>query len=295
MIREGIHYSRAAAMRVDVNGTRLWFDVDGPLLETCEGDVWERPTVVLVHGGPGGFDHSYFKPDFARLTEYAQVVYLDLRGHGRSDWGDAAAWSFEDCGDDIRAFCDAVGIAQPIVLGHSMGAPIVLLYAARHPGHAAGIIVQSGFARWDHGRLVEGFRRAAGDEVAAIAARSYAGEDVADDDRARVYAAFGTHQPDRDGHPVNADLNRPGMDIVRATDIVDQLGRITSPTLVCVGALDPVTPVGAAEEVAAALPDGRGELVVIEGAGHFTWLDAPERFWPAIIGFVERTVERLST
>jgi pimeloyl-ACP methyl ester carboxylesterase len=94
---------------------------------------------------------------------------------------------------------------------------------------------------------------------------------------------------------VNADLNRPGMDIVRATDIVDQLDRITSPTLVCVGALDPVTPVGAAEEVAAALPDGRGELVVIEDAGHFTWLDAPERFWPAIIGFVERTAGRPST
>lgn len=276
-------------MRVNVNGAGLWFDVDGPLVETDESAVWERPTVVLVHGGPGSFDHSYFKPDFARLTAHAQVVYLDLRGHGRSDWGDPAEWRFEDCADDVRAFCDALGIVRPIVLGHSMGAPIVLLYAARHPGHAAGVIVQSGFARWDHERMVEGFRRAAGDEIAAIAARSYAGEDVPDDG-GRVYAAFGDHQPpDRDGQPTNADLNRPGMDLVRALDIVDQLGRIDSPTLVCVGELDPVTPVEASREVVAGLPPGLGELAVIEGAGHFTWLDAPDRFWPAIVGFVDRT------
>jgi DNA-binding NarL/FixJ family response regulator len=44
-----------------------------------------------------------------------------------------------------------------------MGGPIVLLYSARHPGHAAGLVVQSGFARFPIPRLVEGFRRVAGD------------------------------------------------------------------------------------------------------------------------------------
>jgi pimeloyl-ACP methyl ester carboxylesterase len=63
-----------------------------------------------------------------------------------------------------------------------MGAPIVLLYGARHPGHAAGLIVQSGFARWDTQRMVEAFRGVAGDEVAEIAGRSYSGESVPDDE-----------------------------------------------------------------------------------------------------------------
>ena len=128
----------------------------------------QRPTVVLIHGGPGSYDHSYFKPDFARLAQHAQVVYVDLRGHGRSGRGDPAEWSFEDCADDIRHFCDSVGIAAPIVFGHSMGGPIVLLYGARHPGHAAGLVVQSGFARLDVPRLVEDFRRLAGDEIAEL-------------------------------------------------------------------------------------------------------------------------------
>ncbi len=113
-------------MQVEVNGTRLWFDVDGPAVVPDGDHMRERPTVVLVHGGPGGYDHSYFKPHFARLTGEAQVVYLDLRDHGRSARHDPAHWSFEACADDLRAFCDAVGIVRPTVLGHSMSGWIVL-------------------------------------------------------------------------------------------------------------------------------------------------------------------------
>jgi hypothetical protein len=53
-------------MRIDVNGTRLWFDVDGPALVPEGTEMRLRPTVVLVHGGPGVYDHSYFKPDFTK-------------------------------------------------------------------------------------------------------------------------------------------------------------------------------------------------------------------------------------
>ena len=282
-------------MHVEVNGTRLWFDVDGPALVPDESEMRQRPTVVLVHGGPGSWDHSYFKPDFAPLVEHAQVVYLDLRGHGRSDWGDAAAWSFEACADDVRVFCDTVGIARPIVFGHSMGGPIVLLYGARHPGHAAGLVVQSAFARFDIPRLVEGFRRVAGDEVAEIAQRSFSGEAVPGEEWSRVSAAFGPHVPNeaQGARPrKNLELNSPGMELLRRLDIVDQLGRVESPTLVLVGELDPVTPIAAAEQVVGALPEGIGHLEVIEGAGHWAWKDVPDIFWPMIVDFIHSTIGR---
>jgi proline iminopeptidase len=281
-------------MDVEVNGARLWFDVDGPALVPHGSDMRERPTVVLVHGGPAVWDHSYFKPDFAPLAEHAQVVYLDLRGHGRSEWAEVAAWSFEACADDVRVFCDTVGIARPVVFGHSMGAPIVLLYGARHPGHAAGLIIQSGFARFDIPRLVEGFRRVAGDEVAEIAGRSYRDEAVADDEWRRVAAAFGPHVPDPDQRRrprENLELSGHGMDLVRRTDILDQLRAITSPTLVAVGDLDPVTPVGAAEEIVDALPKDVAQLKVIDGAGHWAWKDAPEHFWPMMVAFIQSAMK----
>jgi pimeloyl-ACP methyl ester carboxylesterase len=64
-------------MQVEVNGTRLWFDCRGGRDRPAR-EMREPPTVVLVHGGPGRYDHSYFKPEFSRLTEVAQVVYVGL-------------------------------------------------------------------------------------------------------------------------------------------------------------------------------------------------------------------------
>ena len=279
-------------MKIDVNGTQLWFDVDGPALVPDGSEMRRRPTVVLVHGGPGVYDHSYFKPDFGRLAEHAQVVYLDLRGHGRSDWGDPDAWSFEACADDVRVFCDTLGIDRPIVFGHSMGGPVVLLYGARHPGHAAGLIVQSGFARWDAPRMVEGFRRVAGDEVAEIARaqlrrRGSARRGVGSGLRRLRPTPSRTRSERLARQESRAQCARDGAHPPARHRRSAQPGRL--PTLVSVGELDPVTPVAAAEEIVARLPEGIAQLEVIDGAGHFTWMDAPERFWPMITEFISRT------
>jgi pimeloyl-ACP methyl ester carboxylesterase len=286
-------------MEVEVNGTRLWFDVDGPALVPDGPTMRERPTVVLLHGGPGSFDHSYFKPDFARLSQAAQVVYLDLPGHGRSERGDTASWSFELCADAVRDFCDTLGIARPVVYGHSLGGFVAMVYATRHPGHAGALVLQSTLGRFDLGRIVEGFRRAGGDEVAAIAERSYGGErlSVTPDEWARCWRLFGpwvVGEDERARTTVNQELNAPGLELMRGFDVLDQLSRVDCPTLVCVGDLDPVTPVAAAREIADALPEATTRLEVIEGAGHFTWKDAPDRYWPLLTDFVSKHVRTVS-
>jgi pimeloyl-ACP methyl ester carboxylesterase len=47
-----------------------------------------------------------------------------------------------------------------------------------------------------------------------------------------------------------------------------------------------MTTVAVHQEIADALPAGVARLEVIEGAGHFTWKDAPDRYWPVLIDFV---------
>ena len=73
-------------MRVQVGDVWLFFDVEGPKLIPDGPTMCERPTLLLLHGGPG-FDHSGFKPQLAELSDIVQVVYLDHRGNGRSDRG----------------------------------------------------------------------------------------------------------------------------------------------------------------------------------------------------------------
>ncbi len=205
-----------------------------------------RPVVVKVHGGPASWDHSYFKPWFGRLGEIAQVVHLDLRGHGRSARGRAEEWTFELCPDDVRAFCDVLGIERPVVLGHSMGGFVVMLYGARHPGHAGALVLQSTFARFDLERVVEGFRRFGGDEVAELSRRAYEGEDVSEDEWAPVFRTFGPSVVDPDAlarRVGNEALGERGSELLHWFDVVDQLTRVRAPTLVAVGELDPITPV----------------------------------------------------
>jgi pimeloyl-ACP methyl ester carboxylesterase len=280
-------------VRVTVNGVRLWFDVEGASLVPDGDRMRARPTVLLLHGGPGGYDSSYFKPWFGRLAQDAQVVYLDLRDHGRSERTNPASWSFEVCADDVAAFCEALDLERPVVLGHSMGGFVALLLAARWPEQPGGLVLQSTMARFDLARLVAGFRQVAGDEVAELAHRDWSGDDIGDEEWASVFAAFGPHVPDADSlarRRRNPELGPYGMARMREFDAVAELRRIRCPTLVCVGALDPGTPVAAAREIADGLAPGIGRLEVLPGAGHFPWLDAPERYEDVLRSFVAAVV-----
>jgi len=101
-------------VRLLVNGVRLFFDVEGAKLVPDGSAMREKPTLLLLHGGPG-FDHSTFKPLYSALTDVAQVVYLDHRGNGRSDAGPKEGWNLVQWGDDVAAFCDAEDAAIAMV------------------------------------------------------------------------------------------------------------------------------------------------------------------------------------
>ncbi len=98
-------------MHVSVNGVRLFFDVEGAKLVPDGPVMREKPTLLLLHGGPG-FDHSIYKPAYSALADIAQIIYLDHRGNGRSEDGPRESWNLEQWGDDVRTFCDALGIAN---------------------------------------------------------------------------------------------------------------------------------------------------------------------------------------
>src|SRR5215831_13754015 len=105
-------------MHVLVNGVRLFFDVEGASLVPDGPAMREKPTLLLLHGGPG-LDHSVYKPAFSSLADVAQGA------------------------DDVRAFCEVLGIACPIVYGASFGGTVALAYATRHPAQPAKLILVS--------------------------------------------------------------------------------------------------------------------------------------------------------
>ena len=129
-------------MRVSVGDCRLYVDVEGLGLVPDGSAMRERPTLVLLHGGPGA-DHTAFKPGFGALADVAQIVYYAHRGQGRSDRSTPDRWNLDRWADDLVALCDALGIIEPVVCGMSFGAVVALHYAVRHPGHVARLILDS--------------------------------------------------------------------------------------------------------------------------------------------------------
>lgn len=248
----------------------------------------ERPTVILLHGGPG-FDHSNFKPEYAQLAEVAQLVYLDHRGNGRSDWGDASTWNLETWADDVRGFCDALDIEAPIVLGWSFGGFVAMAYAARYPEHPAKLILQSTAARLDMERLVRSFGQFGG-PAAAESARAF--WTTHDNDSMMRYLEHCI--PLYHSGPLTDQMTRcvlnpellTGFEGEMEMDLRVGLEGVHVPTLVLVGGKDPITPVAAAEEIVASLPGPDIMLELFDDAAHFIQLSEPERFLSVVRDFI---------
>lgn len=161
-------------MHVSVNGVRLFFDVEGTKLAPDGPVMREKPTLLLLHGGPGA-DHSIYRPAYSALSDIAQIVYLDHRGNGRSEDGPQDKWTLAQWGDDVRTFCDIIGIVDPIVLGASFGGMVAMSYATRHPDHPSKLIFISTEARGGshRKRRVALFERFGGPEAGALARRRF--------------------------------------------------------------------------------------------------------------------------
>ena len=277
-------------MKVSVGDIRLYFDVEGSQL-VSNGDQWrEKPTLILLHGGPGG-DHSMFKPAFSQLSDIVQIVYLDLRGNGRSDRGAPSAWNLNQWADDIVVFCEALGIHQPIVLGQSFGGFVAINYAIRHPHHANKLILSSTSARFSLQRKVAGFKRRGGAQAAA-AAEQYWGQDGARFKSLydRVCRPLYHTTPLAGSRPPTlhyADvLHHFNNGEYRSYDLRQQMAKIPCPTLIIVGSEDPNTPVEDAEEMAASLTEAAVTYVRLVGAGHGSWHDRPDAFFQAMRSFI---------
>lgn len=270
-------------MRVDIgDGVRLYFDVVGSGLHPTDERMVDKPTLLLLHGGPGA-DHSTLRPWFDRFADTHQVIYLDQRGQGRSDGRhDEAGWNLDTWADDVVRFCDALGIERPIVQGLSFGGFVTIRYAARHPDHASAVILASTAARRDRELSARRFEERGGPEAAASYRRVYVDGDMSIEawvdylERnmplySNVASPFG---PDRSW--MNLRVLVHFSEEFDAMDLRADVPLIVAPTLVTAGTDDPMTPPELSVEIADLLSPGVGRLEIVQDAGHGTFRDQPE-------------------
>lgn len=96
-----------------------------------------KPALVFVHGFC--CDRSYWNAQVPHFAREYKVVAIDLAGHGESGL-DRKTWSSTAFGDDVVAVVKELHLDQVILIGHSMGGPVIVEAARQMPEWVTGLV-----------------------------------------------------------------------------------------------------------------------------------------------------------
>jgi len=261
-------------------------------------------TVLLLHGK--NFFGAYWAGTIQALSAAGfRVVVPDQIGFGKSPKPDIH-YSFELLAQTTKALLDNLGVAKATVVGHSMGGMLAVRYALLYPGATTRLVLENPIGLEDY-RVKVPFTSVDA-TYKAMLAPTREGLD-------RFYRSyFGTWKPEfgiwselawratlSGEWPRAAKASALTYDMIYTQPVVQDLPRISVPTLLIIGQADRTTlgrgalppevlaTLGRFHELGrrsqAAIPGAR--LVEIEGVGHIPHLESAERFLAALLAFLK--------
>ena len=110
--------------------------VDGMRIQSAVAGAGNQ-TVILVHGWT--CDSSSWDAQVPVLARKYRVITIDLPGHGKSDSPKDGKFSMDLFARAVEAVRAEAKVDKVVLVGHSMGAPVIRQYARRFPRHVAGL------------------------------------------------------------------------------------------------------------------------------------------------------------
>lgn len=237
-----------------------------------------RPELLLLHGGV--VTARTWGPFCAMLAHRYRLLALDMRGHGDSEWPADGEASHNTMAEDLRGVIQALGLEQPIVVGHSVGGMVAMRVMVSDPELLrAAVLVdvgpQTAYQGWTpKAEVTESHRlyEQPEDYVTRNAPRLKRSEQHM---RRNAHHEFmqradGLYQLKYDPrHPMGGpdEHTMPGL------PDLDAMSRVTVPTLVTRGERSWFFSQEAAQRLAATVP--RAELAVIPDCEHMVYIENP--------------------
>jgi len=131
--------------------TDNFIQVGGSRLHYLDYGTAELPPILGVHGGAAHahwFD--FFAPGF--ISDF-HVRALDFRGHGDSQWMNPPDYTYERHAADLEGVAEQLNLRDFVLIGHSMGGLVSLLYAATYPGRLRALIIVDSTLRMPEERV----------------------------------------------------------------------------------------------------------------------------------------------
>jgi 3-oxoadipate enol-lactonase len=251
------------------------------LARTVDGPAGGQP-VIFLHGSPA--DRRVWAPQIAELAAAGfRVVAVDLRGHGESPLGEGPATP-ETMARDVLALADELGILRFVVGGFSYGGWVALEILRQTPERVAGLLLVSTGAQPDTEK-----EKAMRPSQAQAIRRDGLNPDGYRD-RVLTPETLRTRPDVWEGAretmaAVSVEGRARAVEGMAARrDFRPMLSSVRVPTLVIVGADDPITPPALAKEIHRLVPGSF--LQEVEGASHLVTLEAPGIVSQAILNWL---------
>ena len=227
-------------------------------------DIGEGTPVLLLHGW--GSSCEVYTGFINTLKNRCRLVALDFPGCGKSDTM-AEPWDLQKYCDFVLKFMAAVGLENPIMMGHSHGGRVTLYMTASgmvNPPKivlldAAGLIPKKTFKQKYRAKSFKAIKTV----LTLPLIKNFSGSLL---DKAR------RHYGSADYNAAPEVLRQTLVSLVN-TDIRDILPNIKCPSLLIWGENDTATPLADAKVIESLIPDAG--LCVIKGTGHFSFVERP--------------------
>lgn len=283
-------------MRARIRDTELYFDVEGCELAIATSHIQQKPVFFVIHGGPG-VDHTTCRPVLSPLSEIAQLVYFDHRGHGRSARGNSETYTLDNNVEDMEALRQYLGLERIGLLGFSYGGMVALTYVSRYPNHVSQLIpvvtaADSRFLTLAQAKLA----REGTPEQQVIAQLLWDGQFASEQQLQEYFQILGplyslTFDLDKSMDAwrrviFNPEaINQAFGGFLRTYDIRAALPQISVPTLVVGAEKDWICPPQFSREIAQAIPNAR--LEIVPNSGHSIRADAPKILLELVSNFMQ--------
>ncbi|SDR19121.1 alpha/beta fold hydrolase [Thermostaphylospora chromogena] len=237
------------------------------------------PGLLLAHGAGGGIDANY-GPILDTLAAQHTVVGPDYPGTGRTPRAEAPL-TLDGLADELVATAVEEGVETFAIAGYSLGVPVAIRAATRHPDRVTALVLTAGFAHPNPRflltvRIWRDLLRANDPEnlarfLALICLSTPALDATGQDDLDTTVKDIAATIPP--GTPDHLDL------LVNHADVRSDLAAITVPTLVISTTLDQLVTPYHHRQLADAVPGARYAEIP---TGHLPFIERPEQ-WGALI------------
>ena len=242
-----------------------------------QGDPTGVP-VVLLHGVTDSW--RSFEPVLPYLPLSVHAFALTQRGHGDADR--PAGYRTRDFAADIAAFVDTLGLGRVVIVGHSMGATNGQRFAIDHPERTLALVLAASFASYRDNPVVtelwESGMSTLTDPIDPAFVREFQESTLA-----RPVSPALLDTVVAESLKVPARVWRAAFAGFLEDDCLNDLGKISAPTLLLWGTRDALCSRGDEDALLQAIPGSR--LVAYEGAGHALHWEEPERFAADVAAF----------